>query len=60
MENMKMSDAFKDIRSALDNGTNEADLPDALLARALKLKLLSLKMEGMEAKTMAELNENVK
>ncbi|KAI9344974.1 hypothetical protein BDR26DRAFT_917081 [Obelidium mucronatum] len=53
-ENIKI-DVCKEVKTALDaaNG-NENDIPDSLLAKLIKTRLLLLKQEGIEARNAAK------
>ncbi|KAJ3172882.1 Sperm-associated antigen 17 [Geranomyces variabilis] len=53
-ENAKVNDTCKELKTLLDGGTNPADIPDTLLAKLLKARLLALKAEGIEAKNAAK------
>ncbi|KAJ3012231.1 Sperm-associated antigen 17 [Thoreauomyces humboldtii] len=47
-ESVKTNDTCKELKALLDSGTTAGELPDSLLARLLKLRLLALKTEGIE------------
>ncbi|KAJ3159084.1 hypothetical protein HDU86_001983, partial [Geranomyces michiganensis] len=53
-ENAKTNDTCKELKALLDAGTAAADIPDTLLARLLKGRLMALKAEGIEAKNAAK------
>ncbi|KAI8590028.1 hypothetical protein BDZ88DRAFT_488530 [Geranomyces variabilis] len=53
-ENAKINDTCKELKTLLDGGTAAADIPDTLLAKLLKVRLMALKAEGIEAKNAAK------
>ncbi|KAI9206731.1 uncharacterized protein BJ171DRAFT_579697 [Polychytrium aggregatum] len=50
----KGNDACKETKNLLDNGTPEEQIPDSLVARLLKAKLVALRQEGIEIKNGAK------
>ncbi|KAJ3088936.1 hypothetical protein HK102_007589 [Quaeritorhiza haematococci] len=55
-ENLRNNDAAKEYKIFIDNGGSENDIPDTLLARLIKGKLLSLKEEGIEHKNALKMH----
>ncbi|KAJ3282059.1 Sperm-associated antigen 17 [Borealophlyctis nickersoniae] len=53
-DNAKAYDVCKELNGLLDSGTRPEDVPDTLVARALKLRLIILKQDGVEAKNAAK------
>ncbi|KAI8816725.1 uncharacterized protein EV422DRAFT_276647 [Fimicolochytrium jonesii] len=53
-ENAKNYDTCKEVKAILDSGGAQAEIPDALLARLVKMKLLALKLEGIEQRNAAK------
>lgn len=47
-ENSKNHDTCKEVKNLMDGGLPDPDIPDGLLARLLKLKLIALKQEGLD------------
>ncbi|KAJ8331564.1 hypothetical protein O5D80_000476 [Batrachochytrium dendrobatidis] len=50
LENAKVFEPCKEIKSLTDSGVSESELPDASLARLVKLWMIISKQEGIEAK----------
>ncbi|KAJ3046662.1 hypothetical protein HK097_000646, partial [Rhizophlyctis rosea] len=50
LENAKVHESCKELKAVIDSGISEDDIPDAVLAKVLKLRLVILKQEGVEAK----------
>jgi hypothetical protein len=52
LENVRLHDPCKEVKALLDTGTLEYAIPDSLIAKVVKLRLLALKQEGIEAKNV--------
>ncbi|KAI9088177.1 hypothetical protein DFS34DRAFT_309875 [Phlyctochytrium arcticum] len=49
-ENTKLYDVCKEAKALLDAGTPEGDIPNYVVARLLKARLITLKQDGIEAR----------
>ncbi|KAJ3219015.1 Sperm-associated antigen 17 [Dinochytrium kinnereticum] len=56
-ETSKVYEVCKDVKSQMDSSQSEADFPDNLMARLVKLRLLVLKHDGIEQRNALKLSK---
>ncbi|KAJ3143842.1 Sperm-associated antigen 17, partial [Irineochytrium annulatum] len=59
LDNVKTNDVCKEVKGLVDLNPSDPDVPDLLMGRLIKIKLLALKQEGIEGRNVAKVQRDM-